>query len=236
MNDQSWLPVETTALSQGFLKAWEKGASLFIRYDSTGDANIFTTEDAWSIFEPVGIGGSTDVVLPDSARVQASFMEELGRHREMEIYKREHDLLSALEDDSDNPVIINRLGVLYSRYGMYIEALEQFEKILDRENYLPAMMNKGNLHSILGEMDRAEVYYKMARDMDPDNSRILLNLTMVYLENGDLEMANETFRRVKDLNPELAGRFPILDSGSQVGTSRADDQTAGSEVFTWEWE
>ena len=236
INGQSWLPVETTALDQGFLKAWEKGAGLFIRYDSLGEANIFTTENAWKIFEPVGVGGTADVILPDSVMVRESYLEELGRYQEVEIYQREHNLLSSLKNDGDNPVIINRLGILYSRYGMYSEALEQFEKILSLENYLPAMMNKGNIHSILGELDRALDYYKLAKEMDPDNSRILLNLTMVYLENGDLEMANETFKRVKDLNPELAGRFPILDSNSQEGISRASDQTSGSEVFSWEWE
>ncbi len=236
INGQSWLPVETTALDQGFLKAWEKGAGIFNRYNSIGEANIFTTQDAWSVFEPVGIIGSTDVVLPDSSLVKVSYLEELGRYKEVEIYQKEYDLLTALEDDINNPVIINRLGVLYSRYGMYKEAIEQFDKILSRENYLPAIMNKGNIHSILGELDIAEDYYKLAKEIDPDNSRILLNLTILYLEKGNLEMAHETFIQVKDLNPELASRFPIFDSSSPESVSRASDQTAKSEIFFLEWE
>ncbi len=236
IDGQSWLPVETTALDHGFLKAWEKGAGLFNRYNSIGEANVFTTGDAWSVFEPVGIGGQADVTLPDSALVRTSYLEELRRYQEVEIYQREYDLLSAIEDDEENKTLINKLGVLYSRYGMYSEAMEQFEKILSRENYLPAMMNKGNIHSILGELDLAEDYYKLAKEMDPENSRILLNLTMVYLEKGNIKMADETFTQVKDLNPELAGRFPILNSNSEEGISRADDQTAASEVFSWEWE
>lgn len=236
MEGQSWLPIETTALDQGFLKAWEKGAGLYMRYDALGEMNLFTTEEAWRIFEPVGVGGTADVTLPDSDRVRASYLEELGRHQEVEIFQKEHKLLSALEDDTDNPVIINRLGVLYSRYGMYSEALDQFEKILSSKNYLPAMMNKGNIHSILGEMDRALDYYELAAKQESDNPRVLLSLTMVYLEKGDLEMANKTFNKLKNLDSDLASRFSILDSNSQDGSSRASDQTAGSEVFSWEWE
>jgi WD40 repeat protein/transglutaminase-like putative cysteine protease len=236
INGQSWLPVETTALDHGFLKAWEKGAGLFNRYNTIGEANIITTEDAWKIFEPVGIGGPADVVLPESTLVRVSYLEELGRYREAEIFQKENDLLSALEDDFNNPVILNRLGVLYSRYGMYKKAIVQFEKILSCENYLPAIMNKGNIHSILGELDLAADYYRLAKEIDPANARILLSLTSLYLDNGNLKMAKETFKQVKDLDPELANRFPILDSGSQEGLSRASDQFAQSEVFFLEWE
>jgi len=236
INGQSWLPVENTALEHGFLKAWEKGADLFNRYDTIDEAKIITTADAWRIFEPVGIDGPTDVVLPDSSLVRASYLEELGRYKSTEIFQKEHALLSALEDDVDNPVFNNRLGVLYSRYGMFKKAIVQFEKILSRENYLPAIMNKGNIHSLQGELDLAAEYYRMANEIDPANARILLNLTKLYLENGNIKMATETFMQVKDLDPELASHYPMLNTGSTESISRADEQTSESEVFLWEWE
>ena len=110
------------------------------------------------------------------------------------------------------------------------------EKILSSKNYLPAMMNKGNLLSILGELDGALGSFESAAEQDPDNPRILVCLTMVYLEKGDLEMANKTFNKLKNLDSDLASRFSILDSNSQDDSSRASDQTAGSEVFSWEWD
>ena len=90
--------------------------------------------------------------------------------------------------------------------------------------------------SMLHFLDRAVDYYKLAEKMDPENSRVLLSLTIVYLEKGNLKMASDTFNQLINLDPELASRFPVLDSNSQEGASRANDQTAGSEVFSWEWE
>lgn len=230
---RSWLPVDTTAIEEGFLGAWDIGANLFARYESLGEAFFFTTGEAWSEYEPVGFGERVDIELPDSMRMGESFRLEFAEYRKSELKPREEALLADLAEKEGNIAIMNRLGVLYSRYGLYDRAIRQFDELLAKQEYLPAIMNKGNVHSLLGELPRALEYFLQAAAAQPDDPRILLAITAIYLETGAVDKARETYGRITVLDPELAGRFPLLGSGDG---SRAADQASREDVFGIEWD
>ncbi|MBT3273540.1 MAG: hypothetical protein HN368_10310 [Spirochaetales bacterium] len=239
IGDETWVPVETTALDTGFLDAWEIGAGLYSRYAAVNEAYFFTTQEAWSIYEPVGFTDSAEVILPDSDLVRTAYEAQVAAHRETEVYPREEKLRLELSEDKENSALANRLGILYSRYGMYDNALAEFSQILSREEYLPAIMNKGNIHSIRGELELAVEYYLRAAARQPDNPKILLSLTAAYYQSGDLKLAGETFLQVTALDADLAEKYPLLNpvgeteggSGSRAGSPNVDN-----EVANWEWE
>ena len=236
INNEAWIPVETTALETGFLKAWELGLGLYNRFSALDELNFFTTADAWLQYEPVGIDDDAEVLIPSVSEVTENYTKEMIKYREKEIFIQEKQLLSDIAADDDNPALINKLGVLYSRYGMYESALIQFDRILSNNDYLPAIMNKGNVHSILKDFDKALEYFKKAAEKYPDNPRVLLSLTMIYLEKGDLEEAETIYLHLKGLDPELAAKFAVLESPENGNSARASNIGDTSAIFTWEWD
>ena len=61
-----------------------------------------------------------------------------------------HGILTRVADTK-----VKSLGLLYLKYGLFEQALEQFDRIVSDERYLPAIMNKANVHSILGDLTEA---------------------------------------------------------------------------------
>ena len=242
IDGKTWIPVETTLLSDGFLKAWETGLGLYNRFSSIGDALFFSTEEAWKEYRPVGIDSEGDISIPSISAVTENYSAEIVKYREKEIFVRENRLLSEIAEDEGNVVLLNKLGILYSRYGVYDSALEQFDKILARNSYLPAIMNKGNIYSILGDYSAALEYYSRAVQEHPDNPRIILCLAMVHIERGELKEAEELYHRLKRIDTVLAAELPLFGSpgmaeaGGTGSTSRAAEQDGASEIFSFEWE
>ncbi|HVO38028.1 MAG TPA: hypothetical protein VMV03_03270, partial [Spirochaetia bacterium] len=61
--EETWLPVEITALSHGFLEAWRLGASLWKEQEQKAQARMIVLRDAWQIYEPVGFTGETRALV-----------------------------------------------------------------------------------------------------------------------------------------------------------------------------
>ena len=68
----------------------------------------------------------------------------------------------------------NELGVLYARYGQYDRAQKEFAKLLAKEEYVPALVNMGNILYLSDQKDKALEYYNRAYAKDPENPRVLL--------------------------------------------------------------
>ena len=236
MGGTAWVPVETTALDEGFLKAWEHGLRQWREHAENNEAAFFTTADAWKLFQPVSFGGAYDISLPDESVVTESFLRQLNAFRDQQIYAGEKKLLERIEETGGNARLINRLGLLYSRYGLYDNALQQFTRVLEKESYLPALMNRGNVYSVLGELGDAQAAYEAAARADPNNARVLIALTRIYVSAGDMLKAREAYTRLKALSPELARKFPLLETDAGQAGRASELGGEPSEVFQWEWE
>jgi Flp pilus assembly protein TadD len=68
-------------------------------------------------------------------------------------------LTAALEKDiekaSDPRKLQNTLGVLYSRYGQNGRARKEFEKLVAQEEYVPVLLNLGNVLYLSGQKEGA---------------------------------------------------------------------------------
>ena len=61
--DKAWVPLETTLVQQGFLKATSTGAKQWRDAQRLDVAGFFPIHDAWQFYEPVSFAGGTLSIL-----------------------------------------------------------------------------------------------------------------------------------------------------------------------------
>jgi tetratricopeptide (TPR) repeat protein len=233
INENTWMPVEITVIEDGFLKAWQLGAKQWRENSARETAAFYSTHHAWSVYEPVGLFGSADISLPSGEQLVDEYIKEVNRVISKEIFNREKRLKSEIQKTEDGKDLINRLGVLYARYGLEEKAISTFETVLARQDYTPALMNLGNIYYLRKEMERALGYYKRAYEKEPDNARVLLSLSRVYREMENYEASGKMYARLKKIDSKLAESFAYLETAEQGG-GRAALRGDAYERMLWE--
>jgi|GEM_PF-3010507 len=216
----AWMPVETTILDDGFLKAWLIGSKQWRDNTVRQSAALFSTKEAWKIYEPVGLFGSTVLTLPESSLVVQEYIAEVKRFVNREISSREKKLLSEIDQSGSSATAVNRLGVLYARYGLEEKAISAFEQVVQTEEYAPSLMNLGNVYYLQNRYREALDYYERAHRKEPDNPKVLLGLTRVYQKLGEQDRADQTYTELGSIDPSLADENAYLGK-AENGGSRA---------------
>ena len=233
MDGGTWMPVEITVIDGGFLKAWQIGAKEWRENSARKTSAFCSTRDAWNVYEPVGLFGTADVSVPSGDHVVEEYIKEVNRVVSKQIFNREQKLKSEIERAGDGSDPLNRLGVLYARYGLEEKAIAAFEKVLSSEDYTPALMNLGNIYYLRNDMKSALTFYKRAYTKEPDNAKILLALSRVYRELENYEVSGRMFSRLKSIDAGLAESFSYLET-QQDGGGRASMRGDVYEKMLWE--
>jgi hypothetical protein len=74
--EQSWVPVEVTQISGGFLKAWQLGAKEWRENAVSSQAGFFPLHEAWQLFEPVALPGNLEIALPAKEAIVSAFLQQ----------------------------------------------------------------------------------------------------------------------------------------------------------------
>ena len=227
-----WIPLEVTEVGGDFLLAWETGAREWRRYAELDKASFYPMADAWKVFEPVGLPGSSEIAFPPAERVREAYATELALFVDREIGDKVQQLKQEIARSGKNPRLINRLGVLYARYGLYDRAEEQFSGIAAQDDYVPALMNLGNIHYLKKDTAGALAYYNRAYRLDPYNPRILVSLLRVHRDREETAQAKKTYEQLARVSPETADEYRYLFEG---GSDAARAGAAGAvESLLWE--
>ena len=228
-DDAVWVPVEITAIRQGFVTAWELGARQWRDASETGEGELHLTHRAWQVYPPVASPGDGLMLasLPDRDRLLATYHARLDTFITRSIYSREQQLLSRIRSDRDTRPI-NALGVLYARHGLYERAEAQFLRIASQS--ASAQVNLGNIAYLRDEYPRALEHFQAALAMEPANTTALLGTAMAQHQLNEHGAAAASYAQLTDLDAELAGRYAWLGTGagSDAGAARAssaDDRT-----------
>jgi len=229
----SWLPVEITQIDGGFLKAWELGAREWRENASKSLAKIYPLRDAWKLYEPVFFRGEDiQVGAPQTEAFLTAFLQEQIRFIEQEIYPQVARLQADIRSSKNDPKAVNKLGVLYAKYGLYDRAQAAFDDILKNVEYVPALVNLGNISYIGGTLDRADEYYERALKADPTSSTALLGLARL---NHDLEnygAVKKFYDQLAAVDRSLADRFSYLNLKGEEAT-RAGNISGAKEEQVW---
>lgn len=227
----TWLPVETTALTEGFVRAWQVGGLQWRQVVADGTAGFFTAQQAWREYSPVGVPTVGRAPRPDTRSTRSAAGIELATFRDIELEPRLVDLRSQAADP-DDPRTRNREGVLYAAYGLLDEAAASFRAALDRDDYVPAMINLANVLSIDGDHEEARTLLERARSREPENARVLMGLAFSFWESGDRDEARSTWEVASHVSPALARRYPLFGDSGESGGARAG---AVERIYSSDW-
>jgi len=235
-DDQTWVPIEITLVKDGFLKAWQIGAKEWRETREAGSAGFYPVRKSWEIYEPVGFahGAAAAVLLPDSGTVLAEYRQVMDKFITREIGPRVDTLKSEIRKNRNSVSYTNKLGILYAQFGLYDQAEAEFKTVLRNLEYLPTLVNLGNIYYLKNNMAEAQNYYRRALNKDPGNTKALLGMARASYEANDYEELQNSLAVLAVESPETAARFSYLGSGSS-DTGRAS-QALEKAVNEWEEE
>jgi tetratricopeptide (TPR) repeat protein len=238
VDNTAWMPVEITALDQGYVRAWKLGAAQWRENHGRGLAEFVPIRRSWNTYNAVGYlsGQIPSPKVPESAELLPVLSEEIERFVKSEIFSREQRLEQEISATGGSVRSINKLGVLYARFGLMDRAREQFERILRDREYLPALVNLGMILYLSDEFEAALGYFQRADRMSQDRPSVLLSLARTHHELGNYPEAKRAYERLQLVEPEVAKRYAYLNlAGSETSTRAGGADEARREAL-WEEE
>ena len=233
--NEAWVPLEITSIHDGFYKAWQLGAKEWNENNQAGQVGFYPISEAWMVYQPVGLpGADITVTVPQSDQILTAYLTEVQRYLDAAMEPQVAKLQEQIQS-SGSLAAMNRLGILYAKFGQPDKAEEEFKQILDKKPYSPALLNLGNLYFRKSDWKNALSYYQQASDLDPGNPHALLALARVNQELRNYPDAKASYEKLKEINPELASQFAYLGEGKENGT-RAEEVTVTRKAVLWETE
>jgi tetratricopeptide (TPR) repeat protein len=229
-----WVPVEVTERDGLFLKAWQEGAKEWRENLQKKQADFYPVREAWKTYEPVNYPGSAgQPQLPDQAQIAKDFEQDRTSLILREISSRETELMAAASKSNNNPKALNSLGVLYARYDLSDKAEAQFQAAIKSTEYLPALVNIGNLRFLANKNDDALAFYQRAYKQASHDPMVLLGLARANHELQNYGIVSKEYDELRSLAPGLADQFAYLRLQGEEAT-RAAAVSQASEVMLWE--
>jgi tetratricopeptide (TPR) repeat protein len=236
-DNKTWIPVEVTALKGGFLRAWQIGAQQWRDGLSKKKEGFFPTHDSWKVFEPVGLPGVTGVIeIPERDHVKRRYDEEVQRYIERTIYPEAAQIQAEIKNSGGDPLYINKLGVLYARYGLLGDAEREFKRALSKnKGYAASLINLGNIHFLQKDMEGALKYYERASESQPENPKVVLSIARAHHALENYGMVRRSYERLMVLDPLLARQFSYLGLKGEEAI-RAAEIAEVREIVVWDEE
>jgi len=232
LEGKPWLPVEVSRIREGFLAAWQGGAKKWNDAAASGaPARMFTIEDAWKAYRPVGVPGvEPKVAKPSEEQVNVAFENSIVRFISREIGPRVQKLLSRMPNGEGTEKQHNALGMLYARYDMLKEASAEFEKAA-ATSYVPALCNLGNIAFLQKSFEESIRSFEHALSLQPNAKAALLGLARAKYELDQFAESDALFSAVREIDPALADRFAYLSSRIEGSASRASAAADRRDMF-----
>jgi tetratricopeptide (TPR) repeat protein len=149
-----------------------------------------------------------------------ALQREVALYVDREIAPQVAQLEQSIRTGGGNPPTHNKLGILYARYGRYEQAETEFRSAVERQEYVPALVNLGNLFLLQSQAERALEFYERAAEAKPQDPRVLLSLARIYHELEQYEPARVKYEELAAVDQPLADRYAYL-GGAADKSSRA---------------
>jgi len=226
LDEETWVPVKVSLVREGFLQAWSEGAKIFNSTPQSADL-FFKLSDTWLRFPPAGVPGISSVVQkPAEDQIRTAFDSLIDLVVSREIIPRVQRLRASFGPEGGSGRQLNALGVLYARYGLYTEALAEFQAASSKGE-TRAHINIGNVAFLLRDFETAVAWYQRAAEEMPDEVAPIIGLARAYYELDQYDEADWYFRKAAEIRPELAVRYGYLSArlvGSDARASAAMDR------------
>jgi len=146
----------------------------------------------------------------------------------------ELDLKRALDADPKHIAALRRLGTIYGMQGRYDEAMETFQKIIDRDPLnTPTYSNYSYNALAAGELPVAEEMIGKVLEFSPKSIFANFQLARVFMAKGELDEAKQAIER--EPHPVWKniglGMIACMDGDVENGTTIANELIEQREVF-----
>ncbi|MBR6152815.1 MAG: tetratricopeptide repeat protein, partial [Treponema sp.] len=216
---EAWVPLEITLTNEGFSRAWRTGAREWNQAFKDGTAAFYAMEDSWKIYDPVSVpGASASFTLPEKEIVARLFQHSMDQWvaREISPVVAKYNAILASHDSVE---VRNELGVLYGRYGLFVEADDQFKRAR-RKGYKPALLNTANVYFARKQYEIALEWYRKVLETDKNNDLAMLGIARCQYELENYDECDAAFEIVRNRNPALAAEYTYLGAFEEtVGRS-----------------
>ena len=203
------------------------------------DANLMLALNMVAIDRDVGIGEATGYLdqalrlnpdLPD-AHVAKALIKQINFR---DLIGAELDLKRALDSDPTHITALRRLGTIYGIQGRYDEAMETFQKIINRDPLnAPTYSNYSYNALAAGNLPVAEQMIKKVLEFRPDSVFANFQLARVYLAEADVEAAELAIQ--SEPHPVWKniglGMIACVKGDKEKGLSIADELIEQREIF-----
>jgi hypothetical protein len=236
VDEKAWLPVEITLTQSPFEKAWETGAKEWREASANEQAVLFPTRKAWQIYQPVGFqDDAAALMLPNRDQVLTAIQDYTVRFVNAELYLQIKTLQDRMQKSRDKTPYLNRIAVLYARYGLYEEALETLREIVKQQEYSPALTNLGNIHFLREDYEAALTYYQRALAANSKNNTAMVGIARSSYKLENYGTVQKIYGQLKTTAPLLAERYAYLDKRGEEA-DRASQAKTGAWSILWEEE
>jgi tetratricopeptide (TPR) repeat protein len=228
---RAWVPVEITLIQEGFLRAWQIGAREWRDADSAGTARFYPTREAWKLYEPVAMFGTEAAVdIPSVDALIARYTKTMTAFVQQEVDPKAEKINDEIARARKDPKPLNKLGVLFARYGLFDKAEQSFRDSLKLGESTPAWANLANILFLKNDFKGALAAYKNAARLAPKDARVLLGLSRSSYELEDRDSSARWAEELARIDPAMAEKYAFLKSGGSSGSRAAE---VGQEEMPW---
>ncbi|MBN1699324.1 MAG: tetratricopeptide repeat protein [Spirochaetales bacterium] len=205
-----FLPVDTSVMDSGFLRALQSGVMAW--NNASRNAVLLPIEAMQREFPPPPLTGSAgETGIPSAEALAAAFGKRLDEFVAYEMAPRVEKLEADAAKAKNSAVVRNRLGVLYAEYGRLEKAMEIFNAIVLKEEYVPALINMGTAYYMKDELIKAIPYFERALKMAPLEPVVLLSLAIINHRLENYGNAREAYKKLQSIDPELAEQYSYIE-------------------------
>ncbi|MBU0936640.1 MAG: tetratricopeptide repeat protein [Spirochaetes bacterium] len=219
---EAWIPLKMSMIREGFLRAWSEASTMLAGSTEAEIAAAFIpVSDAWLRYPPVSVPDVDAATRkPDQTQVQTAFNGVVSLVISREVIPRADRMRATFGASGGSGRQRNSLGILYARYGLYREALAEFQAAAALGEGRAAV-NIGNVAFLLKDFETAAAWYEKALQSAPNEIAPIIGLARTYYELDMYDKADQFFKQATSLQPQLAERYGYLSARLSGSVSRA---------------
>lgn len=136
--------------------------------------------------------------------------------------------------DSSVAFYHSNLGFLYYLAGRYLEAIEEFRKVLESDDSTDNQIVVANFYLLIDQLDSALALYQQAMQRDSTNGEPYVRLGTYFVEAGNDSLGEFYLREANKRRMNLSAQIEMLIGQGKIAKRRGDfDQMAVSLNSAW---